>query len=106
MTICVFPKTQQQRTSVADDVRCDAKHLSDDRKHPVVRNIETMTADTTGETEQCRLTVNTPLRFPLERHQPDLCRFFSDRRVHDADVERREHDERYVLQKNKKTIQT
>ena len=54
--------TPQRRisTSVADDVRSGVEHLSDDRKHRVVRNIVTMTADTTVETEQSNLKTNTP----------------------------------------------
>ena len=39
------------------------------QKHPVVRNIETLTTNTTGETEQSRLTVITPPSSPLERNQ-------------------------------------
>ena len=38
-----FPKVPHDRTSVVDGFRGDAEHLSDDRTHPVVRNIETMT---------------------------------------------------------------
>ena len=51
MTRChdsfVFTKDAAEVTSACDDVRGDAEHLGDDRKHP-------------GETEQCKLTTNTP----------------------------------------------
>ena len=59
-----FPKRRNEM-SVEDDVWGDAEHLSDDRKHLVVRNTVTMTEDTKGESEQCRLTADTPMSHSL-----------------------------------------
>ena len=42
-----LPKTLHKDVAKGDAVRSDADHLGDDRKHQ-------------GETEQCRLTANTP----------------------------------------------
>ena len=58
----VFSQGRCRGTSVADDVKGDAEHLGDDRKHP------------------------------SECHRPDLGAFSLDRHVNHGDVERREHD--------------
>ena len=63
------PRTLQWPRQVVDDVRVDAKHLGDDRKH-------------LGETDQCRLTPN-PTQVPLERHQPDFCINLGESRSND-----------------------
>ena len=60
-----------------------------------------MTANTTVETEQCRLTVKTP-QLPLKviSLAPGV---FPDRHVHHANVERRERGVRCLVPKKKKT---
>ena len=72
----------------------DAEHLSGDRTHPVVRNIETMTANTKGETEQCGESTSSNSRLNVIN-----LILGSDRHFHDAGVESRDRDVRYVVRK-------